>query len=228
MARDTLAKTSGAAGILAAIMLAGCGTALVEVEEEGALQAEAAAVQPRPAEEAAEKGAVEEPTEAAEAAGAFVLRINCGSDADYEDPDGNVWKADQPFEEGGWGYEGGGAVTRSEDIEIKKTALGPLYRTERYSLDRYRISVPNGRYSVALHVAETYWEVIAAGERIYDIDIEGEKLLPGFDPVKAAGGSACTAVVKSFDVEVTDGELTVGFTPEIQSAMINGIEVVGK
>lgn len=103
-----------------------------------------------------------------------------------------------------------------------------MYRTERYSLDRYRITVPNGKYSVALHMAETYPPVTSVGERVYHIDIEGERVLPDFDLIKSAGGSARTAVVKTFDVEVADGELTIAFKPKVQNPMINGIEVTGK
>lgn len=215
MARNTAARMSGPAGILAAILLAGCGPTSVEEE---AVPAETGPARIKPVDKLVEE----------EAAGTFVLRINCGSDADYEDPDGNIWKADRPFEEGGWGYEGGRSITRREDTEIERTELDPLYRTERYSLRRYRITVPNGRYSVALHMAETFWQLTRVGERVYHIDIEGRQLLPDFDPIEAAGGSACTAVVKTFDVEVTDGELTVGFTPKVENPMMNGIEVVAK
>jgi len=197
------ARISGPAALIVGAIFAGCGGVPFE-EEYGA----------------GESGLAR--------AGRFVLRINCGSEEDYRDPDGNTWKADRAFTEGGWGYVGGDYIARPGNIEILKTELDPIYRTERYSLDRYRITVPNGKYSVALHVAETYPPVTSADERVYHIDIENECVLPDFDPVKSAGGSACTAVVKTFDVEVTDGELTIGFRPDVQKPMINGIEVAAK
>ncbi len=204
MAATMTARISGPAALIVGAIFAGCGGVSVE-EEYGA----------------GESGL-------ARTAGRFVLRISCGSDADYEDPDGNIWKADRAFTEGGWGYVGGDSITRPGNIDILKTELDPMYRTERYSLDRYRITVPTGKYSLALHVSETYPPVTSVGERVYHIDIEGERVLPDFDPVKSAGGSARTAVVKTFDVEVTDGELTIGFTPKVQNPMINGIEVAGR
>jgi len=197
------ARISGPAALIVGAIFAGCGGVPLD-EEYGAGQSGLAR------------------------AGRFVLRINCGSEEDYRDPDGNTWKADRAFTEGGWGYVGGDSITRPGNIEILKTELDPMYRTERYSLDRYRITVPNGKYSVALHVAETYPPVTSAGERVYHIDIEGECVLPDFDLIKSAGGSARTAVVKTFDVEVADGELTIAFRPEVQNPMINGIEVAAK
>ncbi len=197
------ARISGPAALIVAAIFAGCGGVPVE-DEYGA----------------GESGLAR--------AGRFVLRISCGSEEDYRDPDGNTWKADRAFTEGGWGYVGGDSIERPGNIEILKTGLDPMYRTERYSLDRYRITVPNGKYSVALHVAETYPPLTSIGERVYDIDIEGECVLRDFDPIKSAGGSARTAVVRTFDVQVADGELTIGFRRNVQNPMINGIEVAAK
>lgn len=215
MVTKMAARTSGPAALIAAAIFAGCGAAPIE---EGPDVAGAGLARAAPRGETAAEGA----------AGRLVIRINCGSDADYEDPDGNTWKADRAFSEGGWGCVGGLTITRPRNTEILKTALDPLYRTERYSLDRYCITVPNGQYSVALHIAETYPRVTSVGERVYHIDIEAERVLPDFDPIKAAGGSAYTAVVKTFDIEVADGELTIEFRPKVQNPMINGIEVAGK
>ena len=212
------ARISGPAALIAGAIFAGCGGVPVEEEYGAGESGLALAAGTSGSARAALTGA----------AGRFVLRISCGSEEDYRDPAGNTWKADRAFTEGGWGYVGGDYITRPGNIEILKTELDPMYRTERYSLDRYRITVPNGKYSVALHVAETYPRVTSVGERVYHIDIEGERVLPDFDPVKSAGGSARTAVVKTFDVEVADGELTIGFTPKVQNPMINGIVVAGK
>jgi len=54
-----------------------------------------------------------------------------------------------------WGYVGGTIVARAK-TEVKGTEDDPVYLTERYSLEAYRFRVPNGRYTVRLHVAETY------------------------------------------------------------------------
>ncbi len=155
----------------------------------------------------------------------FVLRINCGSEEDYTDPAKNVWKTDKEFTKGGWGYEGGDIVTREYVDKIAKTELHKVYLTEHFGLDAYRITCPNGTYSVVLHFAETYHE--DPGMRVFDVSIEGKKVLSDFDTVKAAGKDL-TAVSKTFEVKVTDGELTIEFGINTENPMINGIEVIGK
>ena len=155
----------------------------------------------------------------------FALRINCGSEADYTDPAKNMWKADKEFAKGGWGREGGDTVTREHTDRIGNTQLHKVYLTECYGADAYRITCPNGTYSVSLHFAETYFQ--DAGERVYDVMIEGKKVLAAFDPIKEAG-KADAAVMKAFEVEVADGELTIQFAEDVRLPMINGIEVIQK
>jgi len=123
-----------------------------------------------------------------------------------------------------WGYEGGTPVARAK-TEVKGTEDDPVYLTERYSLKAYRFRVPNGRYAVRLHFAETYERITAAGQRVYTISIEGKPALQDLDPFKEAGAQF-TAVVKEVEAEVADGELTIEFADKIQNPMINGLEVI--
>jgi len=128
---------------------------------------------------------------------------------------------------GAWGAVGGMTVSR-DDHEVKGTRDKSLYLTERYSLDAYRIAVPNGTYTVTLHFAETYEGITAAGERVFSVSVEGKPVLADLDPFKAAGGKAFAAVVQAFKVNVADGELTIGFQKKTQNPLINGIEVTAK
>ncbi|MFW6162634.1 MAG: malectin domain-containing carbohydrate-binding protein [Planctomycetota bacterium] len=123
-----------------------------------------------------------------------------------------------------WGYEGGTAVVR-ETTEVQGTELDPIYLTERYSLKAYRFKVPEGRYTVRMHFAETYERITAAGQRVYTVSVEGEPVLADLDPFKEAGAQF-TAVVKECETTVADGELTVTFADKMQNPMINGLEVI--
>jgi len=173
----------------------------------------------KPAPDTTEKPAPSEPAKPM-----FTLRVDCGSEADYTDPDGNVWKADRPFAKGAWGQIGGEVVTRDAALKIAKTKMIPLYLTELFGLSAYKVTCPNGTYTVTLHFAETYHEY--AGERAFDVAIEGKNVLKDFDPAKAAG-NPYTAFVKTVpDVQVTDGELTIDFTEKVELPLINGLEVV--
>jgi hypothetical protein len=154
----------------------------------------------------------------------FSMRIDCGSEKDFTDPAGNVWKADQNFAEGGWGRVGGDITERPEDLKIDKTDMPALYRTEAFGMDAYRVTCPNGTYTVVLHFAETYRE--NAGERIFGISVEGKKVVENLDVVKDAGGPLVALVKKFPDVQVTDGEATIGFIVVEENPEINGIEII--
>jgi len=126
-----------------------------------------------------------------------------------------------------WGYVGGKAVTRA-DAEVKNTQDKAVYLNEHYSMSAYRIPVANGTYAVKLHFAETYDKITEAGQRVFSVAIEGKTLLADFDVFKEAGNQGFAAVVKEFEAQVKDGELTIEFTPKVQNPMINGIEVQAK
>lgn len=153
-----------------------------------------------------------------------VLLINCGAEKDYTAADGRVWKTDQPFAPGRWGYVGGDFVLR-DTTTIQNTADAFIYLNERYSLTGYRIPLPNGKYTVKLHFAETFDELYGEGERVFTVKIDDQPVLTDFDPFKEAG-KKYTAVVKTIPVEVKNGELTITFESQSQSPIINGIEIL--
>lgn len=123
-----------------------------------------------------------------------------------------------------WGYVGGKVVARA-DADVKNTQDKALYLTEHHSMTAYRIPVANGSYAVKLHFAETYEGIKDVGQRVFTVAIEGKPVLPDFDAFKEAGKQSFAAIVKEFEAEVKDGELTIEFTPKVQNPMINAIEV---
>ena len=64
------------------------------------------------------------------------------------------------------------------------------------------------RYRVSLHFAELGG--VAAGERVFDIQLQGKTLLKGFDPVAAAGGPK-RAIVKVFNGIPAERALDIRF-----------------
>ena len=174
-----------------------------------------------------ETKAVKETEPVGEAKGQeFVLRINCGASESYTDKAGNVWLADQ---EAGpdkkWGVVDGQTVDRG-DLGMTDTSSPRVYETERYSMEAYRFSVPNGKYTIKLHFAETYSGITGIGQRIFSVTINGAKVLTDFDPFKDAGGPNKPVVKTIKDVVVTNGEIVIGFTANIQNPEINGIEIL--
>ena len=158
----------------------------------------------------------------------LTLRINCGAAEPYTDKAGNTWLADQGVEPGGkWGAVDGLTVDRG-DLGIAGTDAPKIYETERYSMEGYKFTVPNGRYAVRLHFAETYDGIMAEGERVFSVTINGQTALKDLDPFKEAGGYQKPAVKKIENVTVTNGQLDIGFTLNIQNPEINGIEILSE
>jgi len=128
---------------------------------------------------------------------------------------------------GRWGYVGGRAVERPA-ARVRNTRDDALYLTERYALSAYRIGLLNGAYTVRLHFAETAPGITAPGQRVFSVAIEGKPALTNFDLLKETGSRPFVALNMEFDIQVSDGELTIEFTPKVQSPMINAIEVAPK
>ena len=145
-----------------------------------------------------------------------IVRIKAGVSAPVTDSADNVWLADQ-------GFEGGDTVERS-DAEIGGTKDQVIYRAERYSMDSFSWPLPNGKSQVKLHFAETFEGITGPGERVFSFNVQGKEF-KDFDVWKKAGGPL-KAYVETVDVEVTNGKLSIRFTPNIENPEINGIEII--
>jgi enterochelin esterase-like enzyme len=147
---------------------------------------------------------------------AKVIRIKAGRFEPVKDAEGKVWLADQ-------GFEGGQTIARP-DIQIANTKSPDLYRAERYSMDSFSWSVPNGKYVVKLHFAETFEGITGPGERVFSFNVQG-KDFKDFDPWVKAGGFL-KAYIETVPVEVTDGKIKVTFTPKVENPQICAIEIM--
>jgi endoglucanase len=158
----------------------------------------------------------------------FALRVNCASIEPYTDKAGNLWLADQNMEEGkAWGFVDGMTVDRGE-LGITDTDAPKIYETERYSMSAYKFKVPNGKYTVRLHFAETYDGITGEGQRVFSITINEKTVLEDFDPYKEAGGFQKTVATEIKGTTVTNEELVIGFISNIQNPEINGIEILSE
>lgn len=112
-----------------------------------------------------------------------------------------------------------------------------VYQSERYEWGTpgdFTTTVsglsPGGSYLVRLHFAEIYYT--AAGQRVFNLSINGATVLTNFDKVAAAGGVANKAVVRDFTATANgSGQILVRFfpgtTPGIDhNPTVSGIEVL--
>ena len=164
----------------------------------------------------------------AAAPGKFVLRVNAGAEKEYVDQSGAAWLPDQEWKDGAkYGAVDGKTIVR-ENLKIAGTKAPDVFLTERYSMTAYRFVVPNGKYAVRLHFAETYPGIDTQGPRVFSVSIQGKPALADFDVMKTAGGFAKPVVKEFKGVAVTDGKLLIEFTAKSQNPEINGIEILGE
>lgn len=160
--------------------------------------------------------------------------------------DGICWMPEQPYEPGGWGYVGGvparpkvsGREAPCSNASILGTDIDPVYQSQRVGIEAFRADLPSGHYRVTLHFAELATgskasaleynlgqdiEGMAACTRVFDVSVNGVKVLPAFNIREQAG--TLRAVQKSFDVDVTEG-LEITFGKIAGSPVLNGIQII--
>ena len=114
----------------------------------------------------------------------------------------------------------GGTAFRST-AAVANTTDDPLYQSLRYGNFGYTIDVPNGDYALKLYFADPTFTV--AGKRKFDVFAEGAVVLNDFDLAANGGGRA--ALVKTFNVRITDGKLSLFFENVIDQSMVSAIEL---
>jgi len=151
-------------------------------------------------------------------------RIICASDAEYTAPDGSRWLPDQKYSDcGAYGNEGATFADRGQELEIKNTDIDRIYQTEAYGGQIvYKIPVPDGKYNVYLHFAETYVKNTHPGIRQISVTVENVHHPELIDPFAMAKGWGKPYVLEMKDIAVLDGELDVELSGSVG---ISGIEI---
>jgi poly(3-hydroxybutyrate) depolymerase len=145
--------------------------------------------------------------------GSVVAAINAGGAA-YTAVDGTPYAADTAFD---------GGSTQVSAHAVAGTDDDALYNDWRWGNFSYHLPVPPGPYRVELQFADTY--NAAPGQRIFDVSIEGTRVLDDFDVI--AGAGVDTAVVRRFEVSVDDGVLDLAFANgSAGSARLDALRVI--
>jgi hypothetical protein len=160
------------------------------------------------------------PAAAAQPDARKIIRVKAGVTDPVKDSKGNTWEADTNYVDGGTPYD-------RPTIDVSNTTEKALFLAERYgdSDFTYTFKVPNGKYKVNLYFAETYEGISGAGERVFDYEVQGNRV-KNFDIYKKTG-AAMKADVETQDAEVKDGKLVIKFyNTGTQNPCINAIEII--
>ncbi len=154
--------------------------------------------------------------------GANAYRVDAGyTGAPFQDLAGNTWEADTSYLVFGGAASTGNAISGTGDDAI--------YQTERYDSSSngsdlsFDFPLAAGSYEVRLHFAETYSGITATGDRVFDVNAEGNLAIDDLDIFARVGLN--TALVVSFPLEVTDGVLDLEFLHGTQNPKVCAIEI---
>jgi endo-1,4-beta-xylanase len=152
------------------------------------------------------------------------VRINAGAAANYTDTAGHLWLADTGFTPDSAAYDG-------QSVSVVTNDDPKIYQSARENMSDYLIPVTNGTYTVRLHFAETSpsrWGTISgAGQRVFNVSVESSTL-NNLDIYGQTGGKN-VAIVKVFNVTVSDGMMNIHFSPVSSltgAPIIQGIEIL--
>ena len=159
--------------------------------------------------------------------------VNLGAPGDRRGADGSMWY-DQPSV-GGNSPElpvkiSGKAIRSIQHHSSRITQSGDAFDWVASSaivgvesVEQKVASNPNRTYTVRLTFAEL--EGLAAGERVFDVSIQGKPVLESFDVAAETGGSL-RGIVKQFSGITSDSSLEIKFRSIRGDATLSGLQII--
>jgi hypothetical protein len=147
----------------------------------------------------------------APSSGRVIFATNSGGPA-YTGVNGISYQADI-------GYSGGNTARRGDSIA--NTDDDTIYQSQRYGDFSYAIPLSNGEYEVTFKFAEIGWTT--ANTRIFDVKVEGVKVIIGLDIYGKVGHDVAYDV--TVNARVTDELLNIEFITIKDNAECSAIVV---
>ena len=97
-----------------------------------------------------------------------------------------------------------------------------VYQNVRYNMSAFRLEVPNGTYAVTLKFNEPHYT--AAGKRVFGVKLQGKQVLEHLDLFAKVGQNKALDYPFS-EVAVTNGQLRIEFTSEVEYPCVAGIVI---
>jgi poly(hydroxyalkanoate) depolymerase family esterase len=124
-------------------------------------------------------------------------------------------------------FSGGTAFTNTATIDMSQITSNPppaaIFNSERYGAMTYTIPNLSGAQTVTLYFAETF--LTAAGQRLFNVTINGTTVLSSFDIYASAGGQN-KAIARTFNTTANgSGQVVIQFTTGTENPKVNGITV---
>ena len=153
------------------------------------------------------------------------IKINTGGGPAADFLQDQIWGPDKEY-----GHVAGNFQFASDDVDIQNTENDDIYRSSLNRVALYKIRVKPGVYSLGLSFSENHYD--NAGERVFDIFVEGNLKVDGLDVLDHVPAFSLYNI--SLDnIEVLDGVLDIHLSADIYGVgyaaagtFINSIEVM--
>ncbi len=119
----------------------------------------------------------------------------------------------------------GGVYVTCGDLDVAGTTERLVYSDSRDRVYGYHLHVPNGVYDVTLQFCEG--EFKERGRRVFDISLQGQKVLSKLD-IFARAGRLRALDIGFKNIIVENGHLNIDFSDRIHYPCVAGIAVRGK
>jgi hypothetical protein len=151
-----------------------------------------------------------------------LYRVNAAGSA-LQGSDGTDWTGDSGRVTGGNTADWGTSVRT--DTTVPAGTAPDIFATERWGNQDWNLPVTAGRsVTVRLYFANQCTCTSAAGQRVFDVLVDGTVRLDNFDIVAAAGDK--TGTMRSFAVTTDVDGLDIDLRSVVENPLINGIEVL--
>jgi hypothetical protein len=142
----------------------------------------------------------------------------------YLDSNNNTWAPDEAYDSGS-DYVKADTISNTNDPTLYQSShCGGNCTSTQGSFTYTFDASASGSYTVTLKFAEKWWT--AAGQRQFNIAINGVQVASNFDIFAAAGGKDI-AVDESYPISVSNGKIAIAFTKVIDDPDVSAIEIAG-
>lgn len=147
----------------------------------------------------------------------FPLKINVGGQAFSDYLPDQIWSPELEY-----GHQDGYEENWLGRFDILGTEEDSVYQTGLHEIVTYKVRVPDGFYKVTLMMAEN--ELEEAGERLFDIVVEGVRIESKLDLIQKVGVHTAYQVVAD-NIEIKDQMIDLHFVNRWNFSLLNGLKI---
>lgn len=157
------------------------------------------------------------------------LRVNVGGSG-FVDKQGNIWKSDQAYIAGSWGYANSAGNEYKLTLEWTKAHVDPeLFKSSRWGKTDmfYQFDgLEAGTYEVTVYLAEDYHT--SRGARVFELFVNGIDMTNGrFDPFAVYGDKGTTTGEVKATVTIEEDEpIVLTNITHTDNALLMGIAII--